>query len=192
MPLLYVLGISSALSGAVKKCGHVVPAPALPPTWKYTQACVTQTDYIRSTHLKYQRPAKDFPYYDRHQTVELPEYSNALSRNEGTGSVWQEICRTPSCVCSDRIRKTLWFCLRVSSRPGSAGISHTDASAKLQHLPGLNILGAPGSRPPSWWAAPGRSHAAPITSSRVNTLVPPSNCPLPSPRAWPLVVSETP
>jgi hypothetical protein len=98
----------------------------------------------------------DHRYYDRCQTVELTEYSHALSRNEGTRSTRQELCRTPSCIHSDRTRKTLCFCLKVSSGPRSAGISHPDASAELQELPALNTLGASGKGlfSPSNWPPP--------------------------------------
>jgi hypothetical protein len=132
------------------------------------------------------------PYYDRCQTVELTEYSNALSRNEGTRSTRQKLCRTPSCICSDRMRQTLCFCLKVSSRPRSAGISHTDASAELQQLPALNTLGAPGRRPPVLVGRHRKITHQRLSVRRANTLFSPSNWPLPSPRLWPLVVREIP
>jgi hypothetical protein len=62
-----------------------------------------------------------------------------LFRNQGTGSNKQKICRRPSFIQPDRIRKTLWFCLRLSNRSRPAVISHTDASAELRHLPALNV-----------------------------------------------------
>jgi hypothetical protein len=130
------------------------------------------TDYIRSTLLNYQGPAMGHPYYDRCQTVELTEYSNALSRNEGTRSTRQKLCRTPSCICSDRMRQTLCFCLKVSSRPRSAGISHTDASAELQQLPALNTLGASGRRPPVLVGVTGRSHITAYASTSEYTILP--------------------
>jgi hypothetical protein len=139
-------------------CGHVGYYRRALSTVMATRACVTHTDYIRSTLLNYQGPAMDHRYYDRCQAVELTEYSHALSRNEGTRSTRQELCRTPSCIRSDRTRKTLCFCLKVSSGPRSAGISHPDASAELQELPALNTLGASGRQPPVLVGVTGRTH----------------------------------